>query len=731
MPFPLTALAAFFVLVGGLAYGNTKEQYISKAGPAIYILSILLVGIIIINSGNLTSPLLVLWLAVAVFAGLFGWYGLGGLLALANGFLIYSVLSSAATRMDIINGVLVLDLPILLSYMLWHGSGAVTIKQPKQSDKLSQSLKSEAAKSSTIIQSISDGVIMTTDSGEITLINPAAQKMTGWSAADALNLHVGSVIRLENDKGLVMTEINHPALQSLNNKKPHQASLIMVTKSEKRFATDITVTPLDEGGVIALFRDVTKERAEEREQAEFISTASHEMRTPVASIEGFLGLALNEKVARVDEKAREYISKAHESAQYLGRLLQDLLEVSRAEDGRLKNNVTVVDAIEVSKSTAESLLPKAEEKGLKLIYKPISKRAKTGDATITPVLYVRADKDRLRESLANLIENAIKYTPSGQISINITATNEYVRFSVTDTGIGIPPEDISHLFQKFYRVDNSDTREINGTGLGLYLTRRLVESMNGKIGAESKHRKGSTFYIDLPRIHNAQASAMIEEANRRAASQAKQAEIIKEQSIPSHDSPTEDASLPPVAVEVPDLNNATPPQTQPVVNTDASASAPISTEQSAAISEQSEQSSLEEPVKIESQPGKAVIKSSKKLANPGKTALKQLDILPPNQAKPPIPKSNTASQKPEPPGRIDQNPEQPPSQTKPNTSKPKTPPSAKTPYQITHKSHIPKGKIQPPIAPRTLRTARPNTPLSRLERRPGNQIPKRQLPPNR
>lgn len=526
---PLAVAATILALVGSIAYGKTPEQHMAKIAPALYIAGIGVFGGILASTGFITSPLLGLWVLIAAFAGLFGWWGIGGTLLLANALLVASVLQFPASRLDTLLAIVTLFTPIAVSYMLWHGNSALFRQRHDQSDKLHTSLKNESAKSNTIIQAISDGVIMTKPSGEISLINPAAQQMTGWTAADALHLHVASIVKLEDEKGTPVQEGTHPILTSLAKRQAQRSTLVIVTKSDKRVTAAFSVTPLDDGGVIAVFRDITKERAEEREQAEFISTASHEMRTPVASIEGFLGLALSPKVATIDEKAREYISKAHSSAQYLGRLLKDLLEISRAEDGRLHNNMVVVEAVELARQTTESLQPKAAEKGLKLIYQPSGNKSTTGDTTIAPVLYTRADKDRLHETLSNLIENAIKYTPSGQVVVDVTTHHNQVRFSVKDSGIGIPPEDLPHLFQKFYRVDNSDTREISGTGLGLYLSRKLIESMHGKISAESEYHKGSTFYIDLPRINREQAIATLESDERRAAQQAAQAEEIAAQ----------------------------------------------------------------------------------------------------------------------------------------------------------------------------------------------------------
>ena len=141
---------------------------------------------------------------------------------------------------------------------------------------------------------------------------------------------------------------------------------------------------------------------------------------------------------------------------------------------------------------------------------------KTGEKTLTPVFFIHADRDHLHEILNNLFENAIKYTPNGMVSVNITGDNNNVRISVKDSGIGIPAEDIPHLFQKFYRVDNSETREINGTGLGLFLSRKLTESIGGFLDVESEYKKGSTFTVKLPRItrENAEKLKAIEDAKK-------------------------------------------------------------------------------------------------------------------------------------------------------------------------------------------------------------------------
>ena len=399
-------------------------------------------------------------------------------------------------------------LPLCISFIIWHNR----INNPEKDNdgtksyrNLASELSEVASKSEVVINAIGDGVIAIDNNGIIQLINPAAQIITGWSREESITLNHQSIIKLVDMKGDLINGANNPISQALNtNTEFRTSNLTLVTKSGKKIMISLVASPVSEtsSGVILVFHDITKEKAEEREQAEFISTASHEMRTPVASIEGYLGLALNPNTAQVDERAKDFIMKAHASAEHLGRLFQDLLDVSKADDGRMTNNPTIINVTEFVQETLQGMEPKATEKGLKLNFIP---KSATNEKLITPIYSVNLDKDHLREVVDNIVENAIKYTPTGEVSVDITGDDDHVNISVKDSGIGIPAEDMPHLFQKFYRVENKDTNEIGGTGLGLYLSRRLVEIMGGRIWAESKRKAGSTFYIQLPRINNQEA----------------------------------------------------------------------------------------------------------------------------------------------------------------------------------------------------------------------------------
>ena len=360
-----------------------------------------------------------------------------------------------------------------------------------------------------ILDAVDDGVLAVDQKGNILAINPAAEQITGWSGSDAAGLVFNSVLKITNNDGTEMLDISNPVNRVLRtNENFTTRDLFIKTQSGKITPIFLAVNSIggSNSGVVVVFRDISKELSDNREQAEFISTASHEMRTPVASIEGYLGLALNPATATIDARAKSFLEKAHENTQHLGQLFQDLLDITKAEDGRLKNEPVVLDATEFARSIWEGLKPKAEDKGLEYIFMP--DHNVTGEKTIMPVFFIHADRDHLHEVLNNLFENAIKYTPSGTVAVNVTGDNDSVQISVKDSGIGIPAEDLPHLFQKFYRVDNSETREINGTGLGLFLSRKLTESIGGKLTVESEYKKGSVFTVKLPRITRENAESL-------------------------------------------------------------------------------------------------------------------------------------------------------------------------------------------------------------------------------
>ena len=389
---------------------------------------------------------------------------------------------------------------------------------------LAADLRDEKLKSEIILNAIEDGVVLLDDQRTIQLFNPAAGTITGWDPANARGIDYKSVLKFINEKGEPYAPEKDPINIALTEKRTVRDNLASLATQDKSVVSlAITVSPLLDAeqnirGAVGIFRDVSEERKEGQQRAEFVSTASHEMRTPVAAIEGYLSLALNDKVSTIDSKARNFLEKAHESTQHLGQLFQDLLTSAKAEDGRLTNHPVVVEVSSMLESLTDGLKFAAQKKALSVEFvlgAPNSVIDASGGNVVKPLYYVQVDPDRIREVITNLFDNAVKYTDSGKITLGLTGDDNVVQLRISDTGHGIRAEDTKHLFEKFYRVDNSNTRTVGGTGLGLFICRKIVELYNGRIWVDSVVEKGSTFYINLPRISADRAQTLMREESAK------------------------------------------------------------------------------------------------------------------------------------------------------------------------------------------------------------------------
>ena len=356
-----------------------------------------------------------------------------------------------------------------------------------------------------VLNTIDSGVIIVLPTGVIEYINPAAVSLLGGQMAqNFLGAKLEDILKLENGQGVAIPAQNNLVFYAVNNGQNYTTReyfLVNLQGQKKPVAFKIITAHSPKNERIVTFYDITSELEAESEQTEFISTASHEMRTPVASIEGYLGLALNPKTATIDERAKKYLEEAHKSSQHLGKLFRDLLDVTKLDDKRIKAHLTPIEVTSTVRSIAEGQIPKMSEKNIHFTFGSSSSANMNGGRVINQEVFAAVDVDFLREIINNLIENAIKYTNNGGgIWVNVRGDGDRVLINVTDTGIGISPEDSKHVFQKFYRADNSETRTIGGTGLGLYIVKERVEAMSGSTWVESTFGEGSTFYVAFPRL---------------------------------------------------------------------------------------------------------------------------------------------------------------------------------------------------------------------------------------
>lgn len=504
-----TSLAALVYFALGHNQVKKRSEYASAL--IMTLLSAFNILLLIVGTGGFESPYFALWLGVIIVAGLFGKKATIG--AVVTTFAAMA-LSWSGTSFNI--DFLTTHLPQIIGVLaaaaliefIFRDANKKTLKRTDDTKKLQSQLSQESFKAEALVNAMTEGVVVIDDTGHITLMNNSAAAMTGWSTMTTTGLDYRTPLKLalKNHDGSVQpSDPLHQAMTT--NKAVASNDIVLTSKDGKSILLAITATaiPTEDGkvtGGILVMRDITKQKELERQKDEFISTASHEMRTPVAAIEGYLSLLMNPKVATVDDRARVLLQKAHDSTGYLGTLFRDLLSITKMEDGTKKLPREAVNLSDMVKSVVSDMQFVAASKKLSL---SIASAATAGTATIEQPVYVMANPERLREVVMNLIENAIKYTPSGSIVVSIQGNTKEAIFNVTDTGPGIAPEDQPHLFEKFYRVAKT-AQTVSGTGLGLYLCRSVIESFGGHMSVSSTPGQGSTFGFVLPQLSNEQIS---------------------------------------------------------------------------------------------------------------------------------------------------------------------------------------------------------------------------------
>jgi PAS domain S-box-containing protein len=330
------------------------------------------------------------------------------------------------------------------------------------------------ARATVVVQHVADGVLLVDNRGVIRLWNPAAEQITGLAASDAVGRPAGDVF-----PGWAGIEV---LAQSGHLRPSTQA----VQVNERELWLSITGVGFEDGSVYA-FRDLTEERAVETLKSDFVSTISHELRTPLAAIYGAALTLRREDVLLPEPQRAGLLEVIASESDRLARIVNDVLWVSRLESEGLRTTIEPCDAV----ALAQSIVEAARQ------YVPPSIKLELSAPKNLPL--VAADKDKIRQVLANLVDNAVKYSPDGgHVRVDISEVpGRHLRFTVRDEGLGVPPAEHRRIFEKFYRLDPDLTRGVGGTGLGLYISRELLERMGGRIWVESSGQGGSAFVAEL------------------------------------------------------------------------------------------------------------------------------------------------------------------------------------------------------------------------------------------
>ena len=353
----------------------------------------------------------------------------------------------------------------------------MTAKIEDQMGKIS----AEKNRLDTILRGMGEGVIVTDGTGNVTLANPAFRSIFTLGE----DIEGRSLIEITRQPAM-----NNALQKVLDSREEIVEEMAVMVPYEKHMLTHWV--PLGEQGellgAVAVFHDITDLKRLENIRKDFVANVSHELRTPVSVIKGFAETIIKEGEALSPEKKLQFIGIIHNHAERLANLISDLLTLSRMESGVMELEPLPV-SIENAVTRAFRLLEaKAIAKGITLV-------ASSSLQDTPPIL---ADSSKLDQVLINLLDNGIKFTPAGgSITVSAASHGDQVRIDVTDTGVGIPPQDIPRIFGRFYRVDTARSREMGGTGLGLSIVKHIVQAHGGTVSVESTPGKGSTFSVTL------------------------------------------------------------------------------------------------------------------------------------------------------------------------------------------------------------------------------------------
>jgi PAS domain S-box-containing protein len=354
----------------------------------------------------------------------------------------------------------------------------------------------EAAKSQAILEGVADGVMVTDASGRITLFNAAAERILRISREDVMGMSESELPGLFGLTGTTWTELARSWADG--GAESQQDSSYEERIEYERQVISIRIAPVFRQGVfegtVSVFRDITRDVEVDRMKSEFVSTVSHELRTPMTSIKGYIDLMYDGMAGPLSDSQRKFLRTVKNNTDRLTLLVNSLLDISRLDIGMIKLELETVSPLSLIEHVVSILQPKIEAKGqtLTVLAQP-------------PQPTVRADPARVVQILTNLVDNAVKYTPSGgQITIDTQQVDGFLHLLVQDNGMGISEQDQQKLFNRFFRAKSALLSGAGGAGLGLHISRSLVDLHGGEIWVDSHPERGSTFTFSLPLATHAQ-----------------------------------------------------------------------------------------------------------------------------------------------------------------------------------------------------------------------------------
>lgn len=373
------------------------------------------------------------------------------------------------------------------------------IEKAYEAEKLAKErVEAAQVEDEALLTSIGDGVVAIDKEGKIMFINRAAQELLALKSEDVIGKPFEKILTIENEKGEAILGENNPLRQALSSGKKivtdaSGGALNMVyyyVRADKtKFPAAVTVAPVILGkkiiGAVDVFRDVTVERQIDRSKSEFVSLASHQLRTPLTAIKWYSEILQKEKLT---VKQKRCIKEIYHGNERMIKLIDIMLNISRFEAGKIKVNAVKTNIKKLLEDIIKEQKSEIERRKEKFVFE-----------CPNDLPEILIDQNLFRLIFQNLISNAVKYTANeGQVSCKVSKKDNIFSFEVADTGIGIPEAQQKRIFEKLFRADNAFTHEPEGNGLGLYAAKMTTESLGGKIWFKSKQGKGTTFFVELP-----------------------------------------------------------------------------------------------------------------------------------------------------------------------------------------------------------------------------------------
>ena len=355
-----------------------------------------------------------------------------------------------------------------------------------------QEYEGQRALADILFNSIGDGALTTDEFGRITRINPTAQLILGYKESEILGKWLPKSLIAYNEQGHPVPLTERPITRAFMTGQIVSERFWYRSKEGTMIPVAITVSPIivqkQPTGCIEVFRDITKEYEIDKMKSDFISLASHQLRTPLSTVKTYSHMLSEGYMGQLNSPQTESVNTIINACNRMNETVSTLLNISRIEGGVITLHHKTIDLGSLCEEVVRDHQLAAKEKKLNLSCRQPETKIK-----------IKNDSVLLKEIFSNLINNAIKYTPeNGSVSIGMTTKGSQVIISVKDTGVGIPPASNDYVFSKFFRAANVVSQETSGMGLGLYLTKSVVNEMNGRIWFKSIEGHGTTFYVSLP-----------------------------------------------------------------------------------------------------------------------------------------------------------------------------------------------------------------------------------------